>query len=473
MRKTVIAALVLAAILLLAPNALGRFAESRSDAMLDQMVSHLPYLSIVERDWERGWFTSRQRVTFESRLPVGGESRPRFTVHNRVLHGPLLGLSGIGAARVKTDIDLPASMQQDIRDTFGPEPALEATTRLGFLGGGSTRLTSRGRTVTAEDGSEMEYDTVKFTVDFNRDISAYEIDSRMPRIEIRGTDGQNMVFDRLTLAGEADRIDGYQYLYDSSFDLRLRALVIDGPQGEFRLKDAHYTGDLDVDEGLFAMQLRMGSGDVEGATVESTGLAISEVNYDLTLRHLHAQTVDSIYGSMQALYRDAPFDQAEDDPDAIDEAMSQSVLDPLAQHAGALLAHDPELSLDRIGFVTPEGEAVLTGVIRVTGMSEQDFQFGGFLAVLGKLQADLTFEIDTAVAEKLPNGEFLSQTGVSAGYVVREEDKLVARIGFRDGALIINGQSQAVPLPGMTPGIGPGLVPPPEFTEPELTEPEA
>ena len=464
MKKTVIAAAILAAILLLAPNALGRFAESRSDAVLDQMVSHMPYLSIVERDWERGWFTSRQRVTFESRLPAGGEGRPRFTVHNQVLHGPLLGLSGIGAARVKTSIDLPASMQQEIRDVFGPEPALEAVTRLGFLGGGSTRLTSRGRTVTAEDGSEIRYDTVKFTVDFSRDISSYEMDGRMPRIEIRGTDGQVMVLDRLTLEGEADRIDGYQYLYDSSFDLRLRALDIEGPQGDFRLKDAHYTGELDADEGLYAMQLRMGSGAVEGASVESSGLAIREVHYDLTLRHLHAQTVDAIYGAMQALYRDAPFEQAEADPEVIDEAMSESVLNPLAQHAGALLAHDPELSLDRVGFVTPEGEAVLKGVIRVTGMSEQDFQSGGFLAVLGKLQADLTFEIDAAVADKLPNGEFLAQTGVSAGYLVRDEDKLVARIGFRDGALIINGRSQAVPLPGIAP---PGLVPSPEFAGPE------
>ncbi len=457
MKKGLIAALVLAAILLLAPNALGRFAESRSDAMLDGMAGYLPYLTIVERDWERGWFTSRQRVTFESNITGEGEARPRFTLHNDVLHGPLLGLSGLGAARVKTRIDLPPEMQAEIRESFGPEPALEMTTRVGFLGGGSTVLTSRGRTASDEEGVEISYETVKFEVDFNRDFSRFGIDSRMPRVEMLDADGQRILLDRLTFKGEADRIDGYQNLYETDFGLRIRELSVTGAGDDIRLKDAHYEAEIDVDEGWLTAKLKIGSDAVEGAAVQTAGVAIQSVHYDLSLRHLHAQTVDAIYTSMQDIYTRVPFEQSSSDPQVVDEAMAESIAAPLRQHAGTLLAHDPELSLDRIGIATSDGEAVLKGVIRLVGMSEQDFQFAGFLGALGKLQADLTLEIDEALAAKLPNGAFLSETGVAAGYLLREEGKLLSRIGLDSGALTINGQAQALPFPGMMPGATPQM----------------
>ena len=76
---------------------------------------------------------------------------------------------------------------------------------------------------------------------------------------------------------------------------------------------------------------------------------------------------------------------------------------------------------------------------------------------LGKLQADLTLEIDEALAAKLPNGAFLSETGVAAGYLLREEGKLLSRIGLDSGALTINGQAQALPFPGMMPGATPQM----------------
>lgn len=454
MKKAVIAAVVLAAILLLAPNALGRFAESRSDAMLDGVAGYMPYVSIVERDWERGWFTSRQRVTFESNIAGEDGTRPRFTLHNDVLHGPLLGFSGLGAARVKTRIDLPPAVQAEIRKSFGPEPALEVTTRVGFLGGGSTVLRSQGRTASDEEGAEIRYETVKFKVDFNRDFSRFGIDGRLPRVEIQDA-SQRMVFDRMTMEGEADRIDGYQNLYATDFGLRIRELSVTGRGNDIHMDDVHYEAEVDVDEGWLTAKVRIGSDAVEGAAVETAGVAIRSVHYDLSLRHLHAQTVDAIYTSMQQMYTRVPFEASASDPQAVDAAIDESITTPLMQHAATLLAHDPELSLDRIGFTSSDGEAVLKGVVRLVGMSEQDFQFAGLLGALGKLQADLTLEIDEALAAKLPNGAFLSETGVAAGYLLREDGKLVSRIGFDGGALTVNGQTQALPFPGVMPGAAP------------------
>jgi len=296
MKKTlIIGALLLAALLLLAPPGLGRFAEQQANVLLDDLSTQVPYVTVVERNWERGWFTSRQTVTLESALPAGGEARPRFTLHNDVLHGPLLGLAGIGAARVKTRIDLPADMQAGIRDTFGPEPALEMTTRVGFLGGGSTVLRSRGRALESfADGEQLTYETARVEVDFSRDLDSYEIDARLPRAEIRGADGAVTVLDRFTLEGEAERLAGHQHWYDSDFEMRLRGVEAAGPQGTFTVQDLHYEIDMEKRGELFRMSMEMGSGAVQGPQVEGSGLEIRRVDYNVSLRRLHAQTLDSL-----------------------------------------------------------------------------------------------------------------------------------------------------------------------------------
>lgn len=453
MKKLLVAGGVLAAVVLLAPNAMGRFAESRSDKALDSLLENVPYLSIVERDWDRGWFTSKQQITFESRLPLAGEVPTRFTVHNDVLHGPVLGLSGLGAARVKSHIDLPAETRAKIRETFGEQPALEMTTRLGFTGGGRSTLRSRGRTIREADGSEVRYETATMEVGFSRDLARYEIEASLPQVEARGVTGEKVRFDRLTLDGDAKRMDGFRYLYDSDFKLRIRELSTeDSPQGNVRVKNLHYGGGMELDDGLLSIKLSMGSDAVESDALASSGLSVREIYYDMAVNRLHARTMDEVYGGMQQFYRDLSAAGAEGtDPFTDDEVAAGALFTPLAENAGALLAHDPELQIDRIGFSTGQGKAVLKGVVRIVGLTEQDFAAAGLLGALGKLDADLNLDIDEAVLSVVPNGDFLAEAGVASGYLRRNDGKLTARILFRNGSLIVNGQTQSVPLPGAQP----------------------
>ncbi len=65
MKKITIIVLVLLAVLVVAPWGIGQLAEKRVNAGLDRIVEEAPYLSIVERNWTRGWFRSEQQVTFE------------------------------------------------------------------------------------------------------------------------------------------------------------------------------------------------------------------------------------------------------------------------------------------------------------------------------------------------------------------------------------------------------------------------
>ena len=65
MKKIVSVAVILVLLLVVAPWGIGRVAEKRVNAGLDQLVEQAPYLKIVERKWTRGWFRSEQEVTVE------------------------------------------------------------------------------------------------------------------------------------------------------------------------------------------------------------------------------------------------------------------------------------------------------------------------------------------------------------------------------------------------------------------------
>jgi hypothetical protein len=153
MKKLVVVAVVLVALLVVAPWGVGRLAEKRLDHGLDKLVEAAPYLTVVERKYTPGWFKSEQVVTFEvfsawmkalspkamedAVRKVEGEAAPeaadpsdesaapaeespklnemmRFTVRNEILHGPVLGLSGFGIARVDSHFVLDEKIGNNI-----------------------------------------------------------------------------------------------------------------------------------------------------------------------------------------------------------------------------------------------------------------------------------------------------------------------------------------------------------------------
>src|SRR6478735_3151913 len=189
MKKIVVMVAVLVLALVVAPWGVGKVAEKRLNAGLDKLVEQAPYLKVVDRKWTGGWFTSEQVVTFEAfsswidamnpkvieeamkkesagtgaAVEPSGEpavvaapdavppatdpsaenaSAPvppemlRFTIRNEVWHGPVLGLSGLGIARVKSHLVLSEETEKKIGEIFGPKDPIEISTRVGFTGGG-------------------------------------------------------------------------------------------------------------------------------------------------------------------------------------------------------------------------------------------------------------------------------------------------------------------------------------------------
>jgi uncharacterized protein YdgA (DUF945 family) len=515
MKKLVVVVVVLAAILLLAPYGVGKLAEKRMNHGLDVLVEQAPYLVIAERKWTGGWFKSRQEVTFELAGPFAAAMDPekleemfkqeaaeteaamdaegteqtagedeeaaaqaqmpsedeasseadaeaqapaedaaapagkpaRFKVYNDVLHGPVLGLSGFGVARVDTTVDLPAEFVAKVREAFGPKPALEMRTRIGFFGGGTTTFTSEGRTIKPkDDDSVVTYDTFKLAVGYGRKADTYDIDGKWPKLEIKNKDGGVFLLTDLTMDGDGERVKGD--LYDGDFAFRVEQIKYSdaNTKKDVTVDDAHYIVDTRTKDGFVTMAAQMGTGVVKSPDFTATGIEVKEIHYDISMRHLHADSVERIFKGMREAYTLMPTMAA--DPSAFEEAF----IAPMKEHGAELLKHDPEFSIDRVGFVTPEGEGVLKGLVKFVGVTPDDFAAPGGMAIVSKLDADITVEVAVKLAEKMPNGATAAGAAVDSGYAKREGDKYVCHIVFKNGELTVNGKPQAIPGLGGPPG---------------------
>ena len=502
MKKLVIALAVLVAICLIAPFGIGRLAEKRVNAGLDKLVEQAPYFKIAKREWKGGWFKSEQVVTVElseawakafmppgtteavekalgdegaepeqqvqteaaeagaeGESDVAGEAEATaeesatpavpeifsFTVRNEVLHGPVLGFSGLGLARVDTHVDLPEQARKGIAEVFGEKPAMQVSTRVGFFGGGTTTFKSEGRKLNTKGEGDFSYETFKLSVGMGKDGDTYDFDGKWPGFTGQGKDGSLLSMNTMTIDGDAKRVVGEVYDGDFAFKVKEFKFQQNAEAKPLVIEGAHYMGEAVTKDDLMNFALKLGTGAIKGsAELQQANIEIKEIHYDFSVRRLHVPTIDKISQSAKELYARPMLSPAD---------AEKAIFGPFKEHAGELLKHDPEISVDRMGFVTPDGEIVAKGVIKFVGATPEDFVGAAAMALIGKIDADFTIEAAQKVVDKLPNGATMAGGAVDAGYAKREGDKLVCHITFKAGELLINGKPQAIPgLGGPPPG---------------------
>ncbi|HET9472292.1 MAG TPA: DUF945 family protein [Steroidobacteraceae bacterium] len=524
MKKIVVLVIALLLLLVVAPWGIGRLAEKRVNAGLDRLVQEAPYMSIVERKWTSGWFRSQQEVTFEllgpwlkamnpatvlteiekaeeaaaaernaefadadtaaaqalEQVEAAEDAAPgsaetasaeapeaeapeaseavlppiRFTVRNEILHGPLLWPASLGLARVNTKVVLSDDFRRKLLEIFGTDEPLRISSRVGFFGGGSTRLSGDGQTIKLpEEAGTVTYDDYQLDVGYSKNLDDFDVNGEWPRIEAnKAGSSERLLVSDISLVGESERVQGE--LYDADYKFAIDRILAVGADGaETTIDGIHYLIASSVDDGFMDVGAKVGTGKLKHPALAELQFDIDQVHYDFTLRRLHAETLDNMMTAIKAAYS-KPVKTVAD--------VENVLFAPMKEHAVALLKHDPELVFDRIGIVTPEGEGVIKGVLRLKGMGEADFATGS-MAWLNKLEADFTIECAQKLIEKIPNGATGAGVMVDQGFAKREGDKLVSRIEYEKGELKINGKAQPIP------GLG---GPPPERMEPEPTVPE-
>jgi uncharacterized protein YdgA (DUF945 family) len=508
MKNYLITAAVVLLLLVAAPWGIGQLAEKRVNSGFDQLVKTAPYLTIVERNWQRGWFTSEQEVTFEvsgpwlrglnsqavldklrnaqttpaqaspetqrrpdeetpAETPVDevagagspdtaagdsptgesptGESPPsepavvspiRFTVHNHILHGPVLWFSGLGIARVDSRLVLPATVRANLVRVFGEKSPLQVSTRVRFFGGATTTFSGDARKLQAP-GKEntLSYEAFKLVVGYSAHFDDVDVKGRWPRLEFVGRDnGASILMEGAAVSGASHRIRGD--LYDGDFELSVDKSRVAGADKQVtEVTDLHYVVDTTVDDDFMDIALKIGSGAVKAREIEQLGISFEEVHYDFTVRRLHVETLVKMLNAIKATYTR---------PVTLNADADAAMMEPIKEYGIELLKHDPELVIDRIGVATRDGDAYLKGIFKLKGVTERDLSAGA-MGMIGKLEADLRFEMAQKLVEKMPNGLSTVATAIEQGYLKRERDLIVSRLEFKKGVLKILGKEQGIP----------------------------
>ena len=121
---------------------------------------------------------------------------------------------------------------------------------------------------------------------------------------------------------------------------------------------------------------------------------------------------------------------------------AQRMMAVLKQPLEALLLDQPEMDIDRVSLATAQGQALVTGMIRLVGVSAADFDLPANL--LRKLDARLDLAIDETFLPSLPgagaNAVTQLQPMIDQGYIARSNGAMRTQILFRGGQCTFNGK---------------------------------
>jgi uncharacterized protein YdgA (DUF945 family) len=293
---------------------------------------------------------------------------------------------------------------------------------------------------------------------YGGNLDTYDVDGELPRVEIKSGNGVSAVLTGMTMKGEGERVKGNLYDGSTAFEIAELDFAGAGATKGFKVAGLHYITDMRTKDDFVAISAKFGTGAVESEDVKNAaGIQIREVHYDFAFRRLHADTVEKIITSLRDAYGTAPEAAG---PAALAMALQTAVIAPLKEHAGEILKHDPEFVFERVGVVTDEGEGVVKGMVKLVGVRPEDFSPAAIAGIVGKIDADITVEVAEKLVEKIPNAGMMTGMALDSGYFIREGDKLVCHIEFKNGELKVNGK--ALPVPGI-PGMG-APPPPPELS---------
>ena len=434
----------------------------------------LPYIKIVKRDFKRGVFRSEETVTFElfgeltryaALLQKNAVARPgaaeavepikplQFTLVSHIKHGPFQTGNGLAVAVVDSELEVDERLGPALARALGGKKLLTAHTVYSENGTGESIITSPVFVAASHsDGagvpSQFSSGGMNATVRFAKDFASYSIQGEAPKFEFTARTGVHIELAGLRFAADGKRIfEDDPLLYAGGHKFALAHASIDGPAlagKSLTLNQVAYEGSMPLDGDFLDFAVKIGIQDV----------LAGESNYgparlDYSARHLHGRTFAQMYRAILNVYAD---------PAALSAGAGGEAVNRFMSPAKKLLEYNPQLILERLSFMTAQGEVVVSAQAKIDGVKPEDFDEPSQL--LAKLEANA----DVLVPEEL----LKSLIGVPAGagdneplqmrkrqdqideleekgYIERDGAMFKSRLEFRNGQLTINGKPFDLP----------------------------
>ncbi|MDR0441307.1 MAG: YdgA family protein [Candidatus Accumulibacter sp.] len=476
-QKTVTIAAIVVVALAAAYPASSWFIGKRIEAMrgeIDAQIAEQSFFKLIRNDYERGLFDATSTITVEipAGFPPGAPSVPAaaeespdapeaspapisVTFKTAIRHGPLLDSGALGAGSAVTVIEFDEAIRQKVLEVFGGQPPLEIRTRYDFDGGGRFTIASPAFSVvlpdkTAERSATLSGDGLEITGEFTRGLEQYSLRGGAPRFEIAGMDGVRVMLTGLAIDADAQRLfPDEPLLYIGPQRFSLARLEVDPGAAPEALDDDDDEKELSklalTDISCYVQTEASGEFIDSLARISAAGLRIGEQDYgpaayDFSMKHLHARKLAAFNREYMALFAD----QAK-------TPWNKERLAPIQERIVAMLLDDPILSIDRIAFNTPDGEAKISASIRLIDARAEDFVRPLLLAAKIDAAAELALPVPLvtalAASDAEDETEALERSGmveqviaslVEQGFATADGGIFHSRLTFLKGQLLLN-----------------------------------
>jgi uncharacterized protein YdgA (DUF945 family) len=489
MKKTLITVVILLLLYPVGSWLMGFAIEQRVESLAEQGQVMVPQLRVTQktrqgvlasdddfsyelgstlkatRHYHRGWFSSVDEATVEvsrsalDALPplkpavsitASGGSEPapfRFSVRTVIHHGPVCGWTCFALAGAEAHVSFTGPLQTSLARLFGNREPFTIRTRLAFFGGGSATMSSPAfeSTQTGQD-ARVSWGGLDGTMHYGARQDWYDIAATAPSLRVDGAK-RTLQVDGVSLGARAKRLLRTLYVGDSRMEVRRLIVTGEDKARDVTIENMLFVNQSHAQDHYMSVTYQLGAG-----AIVTQPLTLTSGHVDLTWKHLGIDSLESLTTAMREAGR-------ETNAAVAPAARAQRMMTAIKQPLETLLLEEPEMDVDRLSVSSAQGQGLMTGVIRLVGVSPGDFETPALL--LRKLDVRLDIAIDEAFLASLPgagaNALAQLQPMIDQGYITRANGALRTQILFRGGQPTLNGKpfNPAAMRPAVSPSPAP------------------
>lgn len=426
-----------------------RIEDERNEYYAD--LAKYPYVKVVERDYQKGLFSSTETVTIglypSAAFTSDAREAGRITFRSEIKHGPLPGFSSAAAGTATTELVLSDSVKAQLAKIFGDKQPLQIHSKYYYGGGGEFTAESPAFSFNdAASGSVLNWGGITLSGTFNKETGHYTLQGNAPSLDGHDDTGNKVQMSALEMSMDIKRLFADEPgFYIGSQKLSLGQLSVAMFGEEALLKNFSIHVDNPVNGDFMGVTLKTGA-----EVIQVSGMDYGPANFDISLNHLHARTLAKLNRVMQEEMKKG----SETDVDSVIQATLRE-----------FLKHDPEVRLDRFAFSSPQGATQVSAQGRFVGITEEDLKEGA-PAPVEKLEASADISVPEPlflpfISKLFPGIDMMQEDEfgmedeeempgqaeqrhlealIAQGFVLREGTLLKTKAIFSKGELTLNGK---------------------------------
>lgn len=426
MKKGVIVALVLlAAVVLVAPAIIGRVAEKSMDENLNWAASESGELKVTSENFDRGWFSSEGRHRIELRegqlvtalqgagSVQGPDDLPILIINTKIAHGLAQVATGAGDLVSTLQVETPDGETIDLSGTIYSKVGLGGSLRSNYI--------LEAGSLSEGDASATWGDT-DITVEADPSTGVAEFDGTVGSLSV-GSDSEGMSLAGLTFEGKQKKTPFGFATGDVAMSLNDLSVRAPG-QPATGIRSMTIDATTDLDDNRVAADATM-------TMVMHQIPQVGEMSFDMDFNIAGADA--GAIGRMQQALKD----------------VGSSAQDPMVVYATIendlkqLFASGFEMNFERLDVTLPQGTVQMKMLFN---FGEEDPATFEWASLLLSTEATVDMSIPAVLVDAAGQGNQQVAMAIGGGFLLKQGDVYVMKAQLKKGLATVNGAPIPIPM---------------------------